>query len=712
MTKQRRTEKFNLDLAKCILTDYSDQLEQYDTNKLTQYISKNKWNLIPEYIQGGEDLDGRNSCRVGLASFSRKLRNTLSYQHYQDIDMINAGYSWLKMEMKKNNITCIWVEDYCDNREFILSKYMNDNNCDRDKAKKSFTGRLFRSDDKELKQLVDIYKNKDLEHKLYHKLLVEKGEKNVVGKFMNYLYHKWEWNTIDKIMELFEKKKVKCFADLHDGFYIEKNVSNSTIDNLLEIVKEKFNVRMKVKEMDEFLNIPKEYIENYYKSKNESDSNEYESFREEFETTKRVYKVVDQEKFLFETDDGYFLRSQQSIINMYNDWTVTGTQLFKLWGGGEKRFIYNYVSDPAKRMVDRIDFYPNPDKCPPEVYNLFTGFFITKIEDIFTEKDHKDFELILEHLKILVDDGEPYVDTCYEYILDWCSQIFQEPDIKSLSMIIIKGGEGTGKSLLVQQLGYMMGEKYYLSTANAVNDLFGNFNSIAKNRLLINIDEVEHTQTDKVYEQLKNLITRNKASINEKFEKPMVINDYIRYFMTTNNEGVVKISDTNRRFVAFESIHAARKDIDNVKDAFFNDKALKLFYNFLMKRDISKRVWKDFPKTKYYKRCLDASISNTYKFLDNLFSSPIVFDSYYNDKTKTLTNKIKKTDLREQYEMWCMINKICTFKKTIFEAEIESTYLFMQRRTSTERLWIFDKDKVIDKLKKMGLYDQTIFLDE
>tara|TARA_Y100001937_G_scaffold110226_1_gene155602 strand:- start:613 stop:1440 length:828 start_codon:yes stop_codon:yes gene_type:complete len=275
-------------------------------------------------------------------------------------------------------------------------------------------------------------------------------------------------------------------------------------------------------------------------------------------------------------------------------------------------------------------------------------------------------------------------------------------------MIIIKGGEGIGKSLLVQQLGYMMGEKYYYSSANPMGDLFGNFNSIGKNKLLINIDEVEHSQTDKCYERLKNLITSNKITIKEKFEKEIFVNDFMRYLMTTNNEAVVKISDTNRRFVAFESIHPARKDIDKVVKAFFNDKALKMFYNMLMKRDISNRIWKNFPKTKYYKRCLDASISTIWKFLDSLFSSPYVFEKNHNK----FTNKIKKTELREQYEMWCMSNKLTPTKLQLFDAEIEATYLFLQRRTTHERLWVFNEEDVIVKLKKMGLYDKTAFLED
>ena len=232
MTRQRRTEIFNLQLARKILADYSDQLDKKDITKLNNIIGKRGcWNIKPIYKQGGEDLDGRNICERGLCIFTRKLRNTLSYQFYQDIDMKNAGYTWLTIELKKNNIDCEWVKDYCENREFILSNYMKDNKCDRDEAKKSFTSRIFSGKDKELVKIANIYKT---EYNTYWDKLITNKIHNPTGKFICYLYHKWEWETISKIMVFFEKNKVNCFADLHDGFFVNRTTPEQIIKDLLK----------------------------------------------------------------------------------------------------------------------------------------------------------------------------------------------------------------------------------------------------------------------------------------------------------------------------------------------------------------------------------------------------------------------------------------------------------------------------------------------
>ena len=569
-----------------------------------------------------------------------------------------------------------WVFDYIENREFILKQTMEAEKCDRDTAKQQYTSRIFRCKDEGLKKLATILIKHSLETEAYYKLLINKKEYNPLGKFLSYMYHKWEWKTINKIQEYFEKNHIKTYADLHDGFYIDLEIDPEKIDTIIKEVEERYGIKMIQKEMKDFLDIPYEYIENYKMATSESEGELYKYYRELFEKKYGVHKVLQSDKFLLEMDDSYYLRSESSLRTMFCDWKESGSQLFDIWndGGRGKRFIHNYILDNEKRIVDKIDFYPNISKCPSNVYNLFKGFYIETISNNdITDKDKEDFQIILDHIKLLVDDGESYVNDCYEYILDWTAQIFQEPDKKTNTMIINKGGEGIGKSLLVQQIGYMLGENYYYSTANPLSDLFGSFNSIGKNKLLINIDEIEHSQTDKCYERFKNLITSNKITIKEKFEKEMYVNDFIRYWVTTNNEAVIKISDTNRRFVAFESIHPARKDIKNVIDAFFNDKALRLFYDFLMSRNLKDRIWMNFPKTKYYKRCLDAFISTTWTFLDNLFSSPYVFTPY---PYKEFTHKIKKTELREQYESYCMTTKITPLRQNIFEKFFEYHYRF------------------------------------
>ena len=79
---------------------------------------------------------------------------------------------------------------------------------------------------------------------------------------------------------------------------------------------------------------------------------------------------------------------------------------------------------------------------------------------------------------------------------------------------------------------------------------------------------------------------------------------------------------------------------------------------------------------------------------------------------ENFTHKIRKCEMRAQYEQFCYTNKLTAIRMNIFDAELEATYLFMQKRTTTVRLWVFNRNSVIEKLKKMGLLEQQNFLED
>ena len=285
------------------------------------------------------------------------------------------------------------------------------------------------------------------------------------------------------------------------------------------------------------------------------------------------------------------------------------------------------------------------------------------------------------------------------------AQIFQQPHIKSGTLIILKGGEGVGKSLTAQIIEKMLGSKYYYSTASPVKDLFGEYNSIGKSKLLINMEEGASNQTEKFYEELKNAITAPTMTVKEKYERAMSLNDYCRYIIPTNNEGVIKISDTNRRFVGFECRHP-RKDPSKLVKAMKNDKALYLLYKFLMGRNIEGKKWDKFPKTSYYKRCLDNSIPFVWLFINEIIGNMTTeFKKYrYSDY-------MEASELYSHFENFSRDNKQIISKKKDFENQLEATYLFTKVRTNKGMIISFNKEMVKDKLKEMGLYEEQLFLD-
>ena len=709
MTIQRRNEILNVPLAKCILKDFSNQLHEADKTNLERVLrNRRRWKLEPIYRQGGYDLNGRNWCEKGLCMFSRKLRNTLAYQFYKDIDMVNARYTWLyllleRYEDLKKKKECKWIINYYKKREKVIQKFIEEEGATREEAKKFFISKLFNGQEPMINEIMKR------ELKIYPKAreFYEsiQNENNPKGRTMCYMYGIWEFQTLQKIMMYFEKERIECFADLHDGFFIKKNEDEDSVNLCIDEVHKKFGVKLVVKEMKDFLDIPREYIEDYKEAIFKNEQEKYKYLKEKFEELYGVCKIIQQGMFMLELGTETSFKTQSDLIFCFNDWKEAGTETFSLFGE-EKRFIHNYVLDPDKKVYDRIDFYPKPELCPDNVYNLFDGFHITNMEGCeLCEEDYEDFEEIKKHIYFITDDFSNQATACAEYLFDWIAHIFQYPHLKTFTMIILKGGEGVGKSLLVHKIGYMLGKKYYYSTENPQQHLFGTFNSIGKSRLLINMDEGEKSQTTMFYEQLKNNITEEENTCSAKYEKNTIVKNHSRYFMTTNNEGVIKIGDTNRRFVGFECRHK-RKDPTKMLKAFNNDRALYLFYKFLMNRDIKNKKWDDFPKTNYYRRCLDLSIPFIYNFLNEFISGLPLLKNY-----KQIYKMIPTKTLFELYEAYATEYRVKPLLRKEFVNQLEATAILTQRDGGNGKFMYFKEDELKAKLKDIGLYQDTIFLE-
>ena len=713
MTKQRRTEIFNVPLAKRLLNDYSTLSKEEDIVKLKKLLKNRKsWNLAPLYRQGGYDLDGRNYCERGLCIFSRKLRNTLAKQFYIDIDMVNAGYTFLNLLLNnkyqdlKETSEGKAIIKYYRKRESMLSRYCEKNHCQREDAKDFFVAKLFDGSDKCINEISKREIASDENVKDFFDKLPE-DEKNKMGRTFCLIYHKWEYATISKLMDFFENKGIYCYADLHDGFFVRKGIDEEVLEGVIDDCFEKYGIKMKIKEMTDLLDIPTEFIDNYKQSVAKTEEENYNYLKEKFEDIYGVHKIIEHNGFLIQKNDDYYFKSQAEMLTSFNDWSEAGVDTFSLYAE-DKRFIYNYIQDPYKRIKETIGFYPLESLCPDNEYNIFKGFRITQFQfDKFEEDDYDDLEIIKEHIRFITDDMSELANDCKEYLLDWMAHIFQKPHLKTNTMIILKGGEGIGKGVLMKILQGMIGDNYYYQTPDPQRDLFGNFNSIGKARLLINFDEGEKSQTDRFYEQLKNNITEETITSREKYQKAIKLKNYARYIMTTNNDNVIKISDTNRRFVGFECRHP-RRDPKKIVNAMKNDKALYLFYKFLMKRNIDNVDWEnDFPKTAYYRRCLDDSIPFIWLFINYYFGG--IGKTFHKCAGQEC---IKVNDLFYEYEAYCQEFRVVSLKKQDFNSQLEGTHLFKKHRANHGVIFLFLLSRIVDKLKSLGLYEEMIFLED
>lgn len=124
MTRQRHEETINSKFIDYIIQNHYEQLADYDKKLLPKLKSKNN-KVSPMYKKGGVFLDDRNWCSKGLAGLSRKVRNTLAYQHYVDVDIKSSVFAVLVYLAEKYDLDIPNIDNHFQHRDACLQKWIS-----------------------------------------------------------------------------------------------------------------------------------------------------------------------------------------------------------------------------------------------------------------------------------------------------------------------------------------------------------------------------------------------------------------------------------------------------------------------------------------------------------------------------------------------------------------------------------------------------------
>jgi hypothetical protein len=272
-------------------------------------------------------------------------------------------------------------------------------------------------------------------------------------------------------------------------------------------------------------------------------------------------------------------------------------------------FIKKWLDDPSIRLYNKIDFLPPPKFCEEGTFNLWKGFSIENVD--FEERD---LTIIKNHINILCNHDEK----CIDYFTKWLAHIIQFPSELNGIAIVLKSEKGVGKNIACYFLRDIMGDDYFSEITNE-ESLFGRFSNARRNRLLINIDEVNLSFKNK--DQLKNMITSKIYNHEAKGVDPIPMNNFNRFIATTNNDMPVPIEIGDRRMVVISSDNSKKNNLEYIKPLvkFCNDrKNQRAFYEYLKNIDLTKMDWvNDRPLTEEYKDIQSAMIPLEARFIEN-----------------------------------------------------------------------------------------------
>lgn len=149
----------------------------------------------------------------------------------------------------------------------------------------------------------------------------------------------------------------------------------------------------------------------------------------------------------------------------------------------------------------------------------------------------------LEHLDYLVGKKGTRERDELEKVMAWT---LREPSQKAARTVVLVGGQGVGKDLLVDCFSAMVGRQ---NTQHiSAEQLVGSFNEWQTCRLVV-LSELDAGQRYSAVNVLKRLTGSGGGyvTINEKYKRPYLARDVVQFWMTTNDLGSQPIDADSRR---------------------------------------------------------------------------------------------------------------------------------------------------------------------
>lgn len=690
---------------------------------------------------------------ISLGALRRQIRHTLAMDDYVDVDVVNAHPVLLVQLCEANGIKCDALKDYVNNRAKYLKIVADEYGVsERDKQKNLFIRLLYFGSFAEWakdNQVIDPQPTAEImiltaeihkignwlvdRHPHLKKTLCSVKGCNVLGRITSFILQEHERRILECVYDYLtiqqaipDDNAVLCF----DGIMILKRFyKEEFLVEMKQYVLEKtgFDVDFLQKEMNEgfrHLLEDQQPVEQEF----EFEPEQLVRFDGKFCNSLGTYeeKKAYVENFICKIllPTGLYVWTENvEKIDDFNNFTNKHLQInFKNEGdltkdlkhigsgqftkqGLETRFTEVWFKDTTIRVYNRTDFIPrnsvfsNEDHHLKSVFNMFLGYN----PEIQTPYDvEKRMHIVKPYLDVVVELCEGRKD-CADYYLKFLAHKIKYPHKKLPYSFILKGKQGTGKTLHFNAIANIIRKEHFISSSEP-NDFFGTHAEGLAKKLIVNMNECEGKKTLDFEGKMKSAISEDKLTLNAKHEKPIEIMNYAAIIITTNKETPITLDvrSGDRRYIVFKSTdkylepkyHAGnfwKKLSDHINKPEF----IAALYDYLMSLEVDKMDWANERKmvlTEAYYDMAKQFVPATALFMEHLivskdfvnrdesefnsaeeykefFEKPVSEMKEYNEQ-----QRIVGSLLHDAYKKWC---EKCGFKKEC-EPTIKKFYALLK----------------------------------
>jgi hypothetical protein len=206
-----------------------------------------------------------------------------------------------------------------------------------------------------------------------------------------------------------------------------------------------------------------------------------------------------------------------------------------------------WITSTERRQYNGIEFAPDGN-VPDGYLNIWQGFSVEP-------NPNTSCTLFLDHMRWVICSGE---DEIYKWVMAWLAQMIQNPGDKPGTAIVLRGGQGVGKTIVGKIIGHLFAEHHVIVSRSS--HITGRFNKHLNQCLLLQAEEAFWAGSKDAEGTLKDLITGETQLLEGKGVDAIPVRNVLRLLVTTNNEWAVPAGIQDRRFAVFDVSQARQQE--------------------------------------------------------------------------------------------------------------------------------------------------------